>query len=85
MNYAEHYLFAIFFAKQHQQFCTFCQLRVLVYTDPKRFQKLVAIYIGMYQSEKNIPKFFNYPNGASGNFCISLSLLVLNFGSAITT
>ena len=46
MNYAEHYLFAIFFAKQHQQFCTFCQLRVLVHTDPKKFQKLVAISIG---------------------------------------
>ena len=50
MNYAEHYLFAIFFAKQHQQFCTFCQLRVLVHTDPKKFQKLVAIYIHRYVS-----------------------------------
>ena len=43
------------------------------------------LYRYMYQSEKNIPKFFNYPNGASGNFCISLSLLVLNFGSTKTT
>ena len=39
----------------------------------------------MYQSEKNIPKLINYPTGASGNFCISLSLLVLNFGSTKTT
>ena len=54
MNYAEHYLFAIFFAKQHQQFCTFCQLRVLVHTDPKIFQKLVAIYIGICINQKKI-------------------------------
>lgn len=86
MNYAEHYLFAIFFAKQHQQFCTFCQLRVLVHTDPKIFSKTSGyLYRYMYQSEKNIPKLINYPTGASGNFCISLSLLVLNFGSTKTT
>ena len=54
MNYAEHYLFAIFFAKQHQQFCTFCQLRVLAHTDPKKFQKLVAIYIGICINQKKI-------------------------------
>ena len=44
MNYAEHYLFAIFFTKQQQQqqqdqqFCTFCQLGV--HTAPNGFQKL---------------------------------------------